>query len=69
LLTASNDTVAAGEQSLNFNNAGCHCRNTIPSAGHIAPDLRYGERKTRKRGSRWHDCLRISQLEPIAKLD
>jgi quinohemoprotein ethanol dehydrogenase len=41
LLTASNETVAAGEQSYSANCAVCHGRNTVPAAGAIAPDLRY----------------------------
>src|SRR5262249_26928056 len=41
MLTASNETVAAGEQSFTFNCAMCHGRNTVPAAGATAPDLRY----------------------------
>jgi mono/diheme cytochrome c family protein len=41
LLTASNETVAAGEQSFMSNCAVCHGRNTVPAAGATAPDLRY----------------------------
>jgi quinohemoprotein ethanol dehydrogenase len=41
LLTASNETVAAGEQSFALNCSACHGRNTVPAAGSIAPDLRY----------------------------
>jgi mono/diheme cytochrome c family protein len=41
LLTASNETVAQGEQSYNMTCAVCHGRNTIPAAGATAPDLRY----------------------------
>jgi PQQ-dependent dehydrogenase (methanol/ethanol family) len=41
LLTASNETVAAGEQSFGLNCAACHGRNTVPAAGATAPDLRY----------------------------
>src|SRR5215471_19482346 len=41
LLTASNETVAQGEQSYNLTCAVCHGRNAIPAAGATAPDLRY----------------------------
>jgi quinohemoprotein ethanol dehydrogenase len=41
LLTASNETVAAGEQSYAMACAACHGRNTVPAAGATAPDLRY----------------------------
>jgi glucose dehydrogenase/cytochrome c5 len=43
LLTANNETVAAGEQSYNTNCAVCHGRNAAPAAGATAPDLRYSE--------------------------
>jgi quinohemoprotein ethanol dehydrogenase len=41
LLTASNETVAQGEQSYAMSCAMCHGRNTVPAAGATAPDLRY----------------------------
>jgi quinohemoprotein ethanol dehydrogenase len=41
LLTASNETVAQGEQSYNMQCALCHGRNSVPAAGATAPDLRY----------------------------
>jgi PQQ-dependent dehydrogenase (methanol/ethanol family) len=41
LLTASNETVFAGEQAFAANCAGCHGPAAIPGAGSIAPDLRY----------------------------
>ncbi|MEP7209520.1 MAG: PQQ-dependent dehydrogenase, methanol/ethanol family [Alphaproteobacteria bacterium] len=43
LLTANNETVAAGEQSYGQNCAVCHGRNAVPAAGATAPDLRYSE--------------------------
>ena len=43
LLTANNETVAAGEQSYNQNCGVCHGRNSVPAAGATAPDLRYSE--------------------------
>ncbi|MFT3724725.1 MAG: PQQ-dependent dehydrogenase, methanol/ethanol family [Hyphomonadaceae bacterium] len=41
LLTASNETVFAGEQAFAGNCAQCHGATAIPAAGAIAPDLRY----------------------------
>jgi alcohol dehydrogenase (cytochrome c)/quinohemoprotein ethanol dehydrogenase len=41
LLTASNETVFAGEQAYSANCAACHGPNAVPGAGSIAPDLRY----------------------------
>jgi mono/diheme cytochrome c family protein len=41
LLTASNETVFAGEQAFAANCAQCHGATAIPAAGAIAPDLRY----------------------------
>jgi PQQ-dependent dehydrogenase (methanol/ethanol family) len=41
LLTASNETVFAGEQAYAANCATCHGANAVPGAGAIAPDLRY----------------------------
>ncbi|MBI1362165.1 MAG: PQQ-dependent dehydrogenase, methanol/ethanol family [Alphaproteobacteria bacterium] len=41
LLTASNETVFAGEQAYAANCAMCHGPAVVPGAGSIAPDLRY----------------------------
>ncbi len=41
LLTASNETVFAGEQAYAANCAICHGPNAVPGAGSTAPDLRY----------------------------
>ncbi|MEQ1610391.1 MAG: PQQ-dependent dehydrogenase, methanol/ethanol family [Hyphomonadaceae bacterium] len=41
LLTASTETVIAGEQAFAANCAVCHGPNAVPGAGSIAPDLRY----------------------------
>ncbi|MFT3722228.1 MAG: PQQ-dependent dehydrogenase, methanol/ethanol family [Hyphomonadaceae bacterium] len=41
LLTANNETVAAGEQAFAMNCSVCHGRNVVPAAGATAPDLRY----------------------------
>ncbi len=41
LLTANNETVAAGEQAYAANCAMCHGATAAPAAGSIAPDLRY----------------------------
>ena len=41
LLTASNETVFAGEQAYAANCAACHGQGVVPGAGAIAPDLRY----------------------------
>jgi mono/diheme cytochrome c family protein len=41
LLTANNETVAAGEQSFAANCASCHGPQAVPGAGAVAPDLRY----------------------------
>jgi alcohol dehydrogenase (cytochrome c)/quinohemoprotein ethanol dehydrogenase len=41
LLTASNETVFAGEQAFAANCATCHGATAVPGAGSIAPDLRY----------------------------
>lgn len=41
LLTAGNETVAAGEQSYAANCQACHGRNAVPGGGSIGPDLRY----------------------------
>lgn len=41
LLTASNETVAAGEQSYGTNCSMCHGRAAVPGGGSIGPDLRY----------------------------
>jgi mono/diheme cytochrome c family protein len=41
LLTASNETVFAGEQAYAANCAACHGASTVPGPGTIAPDLRY----------------------------
>jgi glucose dehydrogenase/mono/diheme cytochrome c family protein len=41
LLTASNETVFAGEQAFAANCAACHGQFAVPGAGSIAPDLRY----------------------------
>ncbi len=41
LLTASNETVFAGEQAYAANCAVCHGAAAVPGAGSIAPDLRY----------------------------
>jgi PQQ-dependent dehydrogenase (methanol/ethanol family) len=41
LLTANNETVAAGEIAYGANCAVCHGATAVPAAGSIAPDLRY----------------------------
>ncbi|MBI1339695.1 PQQ-dependent dehydrogenase, methanol/ethanol family [bacterium] len=41
LLTASNETVASGEQAFATHCAMCHGVNSVPGAGSIGPDLRY----------------------------
>ncbi len=41
LLTANNETVAAGEQAFAANCAVCHGGTAVPAAGATAPDLRY----------------------------
>jgi PQQ-dependent dehydrogenase (methanol/ethanol family) len=41
LLTASNETVFAGEQAYGANCAVCHGPSAVPGAGSIGPDLRY----------------------------
>jgi len=41
LLTASNETVFAGEQAFAANCAACHGATAVPGAGSIGPDLRY----------------------------
>jgi quinohemoprotein ethanol dehydrogenase len=41
LLTASNETVFAGEQAYATHCASCHGPNAVPGAGATAPDLRY----------------------------
>jgi mono/diheme cytochrome c family protein len=41
LLTASNETVFAGEQAYAANCAVCHGPDAVPGAGSIGPDLRY----------------------------
>jgi PQQ-dependent dehydrogenase (methanol/ethanol family) len=41
MLTASNETVFAGEQAYAANCAVCHGPGAVPGAGSIAPDLRY----------------------------
>jgi len=41
MLTASNETVFAGEQAFAANCAVCHGQGAVPGAGSIAPDLRY----------------------------
>lgn len=40
-LTASNETVFAGEQAYAANCEPCHGPNAVPAAGAIGPDLRY----------------------------
>ena len=41
LLTASNETVFAGQQAYDANCARCHGPEAVPGAGSTAPDLRY----------------------------
>ncbi len=41
LLTASNETVEAGQQAYEANCARCHGPAAVPGAGSIGPDLRY----------------------------
>jgi outer membrane protein assembly factor BamB len=41
LMTASNETVFAGEQAFAANCAVCHGQGAVPGSGSIAPDLRY----------------------------
>jgi quinohemoprotein ethanol dehydrogenase len=41
MLTASNETVFAGEQAYAVSCAVCHGANAIPGAGSVGPDLRY----------------------------
>ena len=41
LATASNETVASGEQLYGQNCSACHGQNSVPAAGATAPDLRY----------------------------
>jgi alcohol dehydrogenase (cytochrome c)/quinohemoprotein ethanol dehydrogenase len=41
LLTANNETVAAGEQAYGANCAVCHGAAAVPGQGAVAPDLRY----------------------------
>jgi quinohemoprotein ethanol dehydrogenase len=41
MLTASNETVFAGEQAFAANCAACHGAGAVPGAGSIGPDLRY----------------------------
>jgi mono/diheme cytochrome c family protein len=41
LLTANNETVAAGEIAFGANCAVCHGATAVPAAGSIGPDLRY----------------------------
>ena len=56
LQTASNETVAAGEQLFGANCAVCHGATAVPAAGSIAPDLRYSALLT-ARGS-WNGAVR-----------
>jgi PQQ-dependent dehydrogenase (methanol/ethanol family) len=41
MLTASNETVFAGEQAFAANCAVCHGQTAVPGAGSVGPDLRY----------------------------
>jgi glucose dehydrogenase/mono/diheme cytochrome c family protein len=56
LLTASNETVAAGELAYGANCAACHGATAVPGQGAIAPDLRYSA-LLNMRGS-WNGAVR-----------
>jgi len=56
LLTASNETVFAGEQAYATHCAVCHGQTAIPAAGAIAPDLRYSGLLSIRNG--WNPAVR-----------
>jgi len=57
LLTASNETVFAGEQAYAANCAVCHGANAVPAAGAIGPDLRYSGLLPIRNG--WNPTVRV----------
>jgi quinohemoprotein ethanol dehydrogenase len=60
LLTASNETVFAGEQAFAANCAACHGANAVPAAGAVAPDLRYSGLLPIRNG--WNPVVRNGEL-------
>lgn len=56
LLTANNETVAAGELLFGQNCAVCHGPAVVPAAGSIAPDLRYSALLSMRSG--WNGAVR-----------
>jgi quinohemoprotein ethanol dehydrogenase len=60
LLTASNETVFAGEQAFAANCAACHGANVVPAAGAVAPDLRYSGLLPIRNG--WNPVVRGGEL-------
>jgi quinohemoprotein ethanol dehydrogenase len=60
LLTASNETVFAGEQAFAANCAACHGANAVPAAGAVAPDLRYSGLLPIRNG--WNPVVRGGEL-------
>ena len=59
LLTASNETVFAGEQAYAANCAVCHGPGAVPGAGSIAPDLRYSGLLPIRNG--WNPVVRTGE--------
>ena len=59
LLTASNETVFAGEQAYAANCAVCHGQGAVPGAGSIAPDLRYSGLLPIRNG--WNPVVRTGE--------
>jgi quinohemoprotein ethanol dehydrogenase len=60
LLTASNETIFAGEQAFAANCAACHGANAVPAAGAVAPDLRYSGLLPIRNG--WNPVVRGGEL-------
>jgi alcohol dehydrogenase (cytochrome c)/quinohemoprotein ethanol dehydrogenase len=60
LLTASNETVFAGEQAFAANCAVCHGQTAIPGAGSVGPDLRYSGLLPIRNG--WNPVVRNGEL-------
>ena len=60
MLTASNETVFAGEQAYAANCAVCHGQNAVPGAGSVGPDLRYSGLLPIRNG--WNPVVRNGEI-------
>jgi len=60
MLTASNETVFAGEQAYAANCAVCHGPSAVPGAGSVGPDLRYSGLLPIRNG--WNPVVRNGEL-------